>query len=88
MAVCFSELEEAPALPRVKVLSNLCAFCFHWSGICQNYQKSLEESVIIRYLFTACTFIRKLYGSKGRKTVLSAYYNFCCISYNLLLKRF
>ena len=54
---CFSELEETPALPQVKISFNLHAFCFHWSGICQSLRKSLGESVIIRYFFTSCMHI-------------------------------
>jgi hypothetical protein len=26
---CFSELEQTPPLPRVKISSDHCAFCFH-----------------------------------------------------------
>ena len=66
---CFSELKETPALPQVKISSDLCAFCFHWFGICQNLRKTLGESVIIRYVFTVCSFTRNVCCLKGRKTI-------------------
>ena len=66
----FSELKETPALPQVKISSDLCAFCFHRSSKCQNLQKLLRKCVIIRYVFTVCLFIQKLCCSKGRKSGL------------------
>ena len=64
----FSEVKETPALPQVKISPDHCAFCFNRSGIYRNFLKSLGESPLIRYFFTACTFISNFCFPKGRKT--------------------